>query len=60
MYIRRSFGPDSEFLRQLLFFFDAQNVGDFSALVETCRLVQNFVRDTGVCHHYLFIVNCIF
>ncbi|KAL6343864.1 hypothetical protein AAG906_027635 [Vitis piasezkii] len=44
---RHSFGPDSEFLRQLLFFFDARNVGDFSALVETCRLLQNFVRDSG-------------
>ncbi|CAL8991067.1 unnamed protein product [Prunus brigantina] len=44
---RFSFGPDSEFLRQLLFFFDARSVGDFSILVEMCRLLQQFVRDTG-------------
>ncbi|XP_038719219.1 E3 ubiquitin-protein ligase UPL6 [Tripterygium wilfordii] len=44
---RHCFGPDSEFLRQLLFFFDAQNVGDVSVLVETCRLLQHFVRDAG-------------
>ncbi|KAM0984714.1 hypothetical protein EV2_012489 [Malus domestica] len=44
---RFSFGPDSEFLRQLLFFFDARSVGDFSILVETCRLLHQFVRDTG-------------
>ncbi|KAK9288799.1 hypothetical protein L1049_017264 [Liquidambar formosana] len=44
---RLCFGLDSEFLRQLLFFFNAQNVGDFSALVETCRLLQQFVRDSG-------------
>ncbi|KAL6193597.1 hypothetical protein ACLB2K_034681 [Fragaria x ananassa] len=41
------FGPDSDFLRQLLFFFDARSVGDFTVLVETCRLLQKFVRDTG-------------
>ncbi|KAM1194951.1 hypothetical protein ACFX13_022035 [Malus domestica] len=44
---RFSFGPDSEFLRQLLFFFDARSVGDFSILVETCRLLHQFVRETG-------------
>ncbi|XP_059631989.1 E3 ubiquitin-protein ligase UPL6 isoform X2 [Cornus florida] len=44
---RHCFGPDSDFLRQLLFFFNAQNVADFSALVEICRLLQQFVRDSG-------------
>ncbi|XP_050130420.1 E3 ubiquitin-protein ligase UPL6-like isoform X8 [Malus sylvestris] len=44
---RFSFGPDSEFLRQLLFFFDARSVGDFSILVETCRLLHQFVKETG-------------
>lgn len=45
--LRNCFGPDSEFLRQLLYFFDAQNVADFSVLVETCRLLQRFVQDGG-------------
>ncbi|MBA0780443.1 hypothetical protein Gotri_004539 [Gossypium trilobum] len=45
---RHCFGPDSEFLRQLIFFFDAHNLNDFSVLVETCRLIQNFVRDSGM------------
>ncbi|KAK9934026.1 hypothetical protein M0R45_021191 [Rubus argutus] len=44
---KSSFGPDSEFLRQLLFFFDARSVSDFSILVETCQLLQQFVRETG-------------
>lgn len=44
---RHCFGPDSEFLRQLIFFFNAQNMNDFSVLVETCRLLQHFVRDSG-------------
>ncbi|XP_022723159.1 E3 ubiquitin-protein ligase UPL6-like isoform X5 [Durio zibethinus] len=44
---RHYFGPDSEFLRQLIFFFNAQNINDFSVLVETCRLLQQFVRDSG-------------
>lgn len=59
MYIRHSFGPDSEFLRQLLFFFDARNIGDFSSLVETCRLMQNFVQGTSVCFQYFFIMNAV-
>ncbi|XWS38900.1 hypothetical protein CRYUN_Cryun18bG0002900 [Craigia yunnanensis] len=41
------FGPDSEFLRQLIFFFNARNINDFSVLVETCRLLQPFVQDSG-------------
>ncbi|XP_028080491.1 E3 ubiquitin-protein ligase UPL6-like isoform X1 [Camellia sinensis] len=44
---RHSFGLDSDFLRQLLFFFNPQNVADFSALVETCRLLQQFVRESA-------------
>ncbi|XP_057476367.1 E3 ubiquitin-protein ligase UPL6-like isoform X2 [Actinidia eriantha] len=44
---RQCFGPDSDFLRQLLFFFNPQNVTDFSALVESCRLLQQFVRESG-------------
>ncbi|KAB5538406.1 hypothetical protein DKX38_015939 [Salix brachista] len=44
---RHSFGPDSEFLRQLLFFFNAQNSDDFTILVETCRLLLQNVRDSG-------------
>ncbi|CAK9136437.1 unnamed protein product [Ilex paraguariensis] len=45
---RHCFAPGSDFLRQLLFFFSPQNVADFSALVEACRLLQHFVRDSGV------------
>ncbi|KAI8561897.1 hypothetical protein RHMOL_Rhmol04G0377700 [Rhododendron molle] len=44
---RRCFRPDSDFLRQLLFFFNPRNHADFSALVETCRLLQQFVRESG-------------
>ncbi|KAL5541465.1 hypothetical protein UlMin_009175 [Ulmus minor] len=44
---RNCFGLDSEFLRQLLFFFDARNGADISTLVETCRLLQQFVLDGG-------------
>ncbi|KAK9019919.1 hypothetical protein V6N11_054424 [Hibiscus sabdariffa] len=42
---RHCFGPDSEFLRQLIFFFDVRNLNDISVLVETCRLLVNFVQD---------------
>ncbi|OMO53433.1 Ubiquitin-protein ligase 7 [Corchorus capsularis] len=44
---RHCFGPDSEFLRQLIFFFNPRNVNDFSVLVETFRLLQQFVQDSG-------------
>ncbi|XP_022760735.1 E3 ubiquitin-protein ligase UPL6-like isoform X2 [Durio zibethinus] len=44
---RHCFGPDSEFLRQLIFFFNAWNRNDFSVLVETCQLLRHFVRDSG-------------
>lgn len=41
------FGADSDFLRQLLFFFNPQKAADFSALVETCRCLQQCVRESG-------------
>ncbi|KAL9265466.1 E3 ubiquitin-protein ligase UPL6-like protein [Drosera capensis] len=44
---RYCFGPDSEFLRQLLFFYNTQRAGDFFALVKTCQFLQQSVRDTG-------------
>ncbi|XVF62396.1 hypothetical protein PTKIN_Ptkin09bG0004200 [Pterospermum kingtungense] len=44
---RHCFGPDSPFLCQLIFFFNARNINDFSVLVETCRLLQHFVQDSG-------------
>lgn len=44
---RQCFGPDSDFLRQLLFFFNPKHAADVSALVETCRLLQEFVQDNG-------------
>ncbi|KAG9457742.1 hypothetical protein H6P81_002250 [Aristolochia fimbriata] len=45
---RNCFGPKSGFLRQLLFFFNAQNSDDFSILVETCRLLQYFAQGDPV------------
>ncbi|GKV29506.1 hypothetical protein SLEP1_g38432 [Rubroshorea leprosula] len=50
---RHCFGPDSGFFRQLCFFFNAKDVDDFSVLVETCRLLQHFVQDSGTFHQYL-------
>ncbi|XP_030974239.1 E3 ubiquitin-protein ligase UPL6 [Quercus lobata] len=44
---RHCFSPDSEFLRQLLFFFNARKDDDFATLVETCRLLVQFIRDGG-------------
>lgn len=41
---RHCFGPDSKFLSQLLFFFNAKNTADVTALLETCRLIQRFVQ----------------
>ncbi|KAJ0092761.1 hypothetical protein Patl1_24814 [Pistacia atlantica] len=47
-YVNRNcFGPDSGFLRQLFFFFNARNADDIAILVETCRLLQRFVQDSG-------------
>ncbi|KAH0927084.1 hypothetical protein HID58_019340 [Brassica napus] len=44
---RNCFEPGSSFLRQLLFFFKAQNSGDFVILVETCRLLKIFTHSNG-------------
>ncbi|GFQ02234.1 E3 ubiquitin-protein ligase upl6 [Phtheirospermum japonicum] len=44
---RQCFGPDSDFLSQLLFFFNPRYVADFSALVETCRLLLEFAHDSA-------------
>ncbi|XP_010270852.1 PREDICTED: E3 ubiquitin-protein ligase UPL6 [Nelumbo nucifera] len=44
---RGCFNHDSQFLCQLLFFFNAHNSGDFAILVGTCRLFHLFVRDSG-------------
>jgi ubiquitin-protein ligase E3 C len=42
---RECFRVDSDFLRQLLFFYNPQNPDDISALVEACRLLQQLVRN---------------
>ncbi|GKV29513.1 hypothetical protein SLEP1_g38439 [Rubroshorea leprosula] len=47
---RDCFGPDSGFLRQLCFFFNAKNTDDFSVLVETCRLLQHFAQESVAYH----------
>ncbi|MCD9644905.1 E3 ubiquitin-protein ligase upl6 [Datura stramonium] len=44
---RQCFGPDSDFPRQLLFFFNPTYSTDVSVLVETCRSLLEFVRDSG-------------
>ncbi|XP_028786892.1 E3 ubiquitin-protein ligase UPL6 [Neltuma alba] len=44
---RNAFGPDSDFLRQLLYFFNAENLDDFSILVKACQLLQQFAQDSG-------------
>ncbi|KAJ8573968.1 hypothetical protein K7X08_010479 [Anisodus acutangulus] len=44
---RQCFGPDSDFLRQLLFFFNPTYTTDVSVLVETCRSLLQFVQDSG-------------
>lgn len=41
------FGPNSEFLRWLVFFFNPENASDFLSLVEACRLLHRFVRVKG-------------
>ncbi|GER31451.1 ubiquitin-protein ligase [Striga asiatica] len=42
---RQCFSPTSNFLSQLIFFFNPRYVADFSALVETCRLLLEFAHD---------------
>ncbi|XP_020230204.1 E3 ubiquitin-protein ligase UPL6 isoform X2 [Cajanus cajan] len=44
---RNSFGPDSDFLCQFLYFFKADNIDDFLILVQICRLLWWFVQDNG-------------
>ncbi|KAL2338912.1 hypothetical protein Fmac_013358 [Flemingia macrophylla] len=44
---RNSFGPDSDFLCQFLYFFKADNSDDFLVLVQICRLLWWFVQDNG-------------
>lgn len=44
---RQCFGPDSDFIYQFIFFFNPTYVADFSALVEICRLLLEFVGDSG-------------
>ncbi|XP_074590018.1 E3 ubiquitin-protein ligase UPL6 [Curcuma longa] len=41
------FGPDSEFLPQLLFFFTSNNSTDVTILVEACRLLLQYVQQNG-------------
>ncbi|GJR37050.1 E3 ubiquitin protein ligase UPL6 [Tanacetum coccineum] len=44
---RQCFGPNSDFLRELLYFLSPRNVSDLSTLVETCRLLSQFAKDSG-------------
>ncbi|XP_051127667.1 E3 ubiquitin-protein ligase UPL6 isoform X2 [Andrographis paniculata] len=44
---RQCFGADSDFVNQLLFFFNPRHAADFSALVEICRLLLEYVHDSG-------------
>ncbi|XP_057750940.1 E3 ubiquitin-protein ligase UPL6 [Arachis stenosperma] len=44
---RNSFCVNSDFLRQFLYFFKADNIDDFLVLVQICRLLQQFVHEDG-------------
>lgn len=44
---RKAFGPDSDFLRQFLYFFNAENHDDFLVLLQICRLLLKFVQESG-------------
>lgn len=44
---RQCFGPDSEFLRELLYFLSPRNASDISTLVEACRLFSQFAKESG-------------
>ncbi|XP_014508992.1 E3 ubiquitin-protein ligase UPL6 isoform X3 [Vigna radiata var. radiata] len=44
---RNSFGPDSDFLCQFLYFFKADDIDDFLVLVQICRLLWWFVQNNG-------------
>ncbi|KAG4942304.1 hypothetical protein JHK82_046507 [Glycine max] len=45
---RNSFGPDSNFLCQFLYFFKAENIEDFLVLVQICRLLWWSVQDNAI------------
>ena len=47
---RKAFGPDSDFLRQFLYFFNAENHDDFLVLLQICRLLLKFVQESGNCY----------
>lgn len=53
---RKAFGPDSDFLRQFLYFFNAENHDDFLALVQIGRLILQFVQESGNCYPAFGIV----
>ncbi|XP_071706652.1 E3 ubiquitin-protein ligase UPL6 [Rutidosis leptorrhynchoides] len=42
---RQCFGPDSDFLQKLLFFFSPRNASDLSTLVKTCDMLSEFTKD---------------
>lgn len=44
---RDAFKPSSEYLRQLLFFFRANNYGDILCLVEACKLLHQSIQVSG-------------
>ncbi|KAH1208996.1 E3 ubiquitin-protein ligase UPL6 [Glycine max] len=44
---RNAYAPGSDFLRQFLYFFNAENIDDFLILVQICRMLQRFVQDSG-------------
>eukprot|EP01018_Ginkgo_biloba_P026105 Gb_04194 [translate_table: standard] len=44
---RNDFKPSSEYLRQLLFFFRANDYEDFLRLVEACRLLHKSLKEFG-------------
>ncbi|KAJ8435762.1 hypothetical protein Cgig2_003184 [Carnegiea gigantea] len=44
---RHCFAPNSEFLRELLFFFNPKHQDDLFALAEACQLLQRFGQDNG-------------
>jgi hypothetical protein len=41
------FKPSSKYLPQLFFFFNEKDEGDCMRLVQTCRLLQQSVKNTG-------------
>jgi hypothetical protein len=57
---RKAFGPDSDFLRQFLYFFNAENHDDFLVLVQICRLILQFVQESGNCYPPFAIALTVF